>query len=143
VQTLAERFWHKVNKTETCWLWIGSQNAKGYGKIQLNRRSAAGHPVADYAHRIAWIMVHGPIPVGLDVLHKCDTPACVRDEHLFLGTPLDNVRDMIAKGRRVASRKLDAAAVSFIRSSTQTQVILAKRFGVSQSLICLVRKRAA
>jgi len=49
------------------------------------------------AHRVAWELEHGPIPEGMCVLHQCDTPRCVR--HLFLGTKLQNIRDMIAKGR--------------------------------------------
>lgn len=46
-------------------------------------------------------MANGPIPNGLWVLHKCDNPACVRVDHLFLGTPTDNVRDCVAKQRHV------------------------------------------
>ena len=65
----------------------------GYGKF--NR---SGGP--ELAHRVAWEMKHGPIPAGLDVLHKCDNPPCVADEHLFLGTNADNVADCCAKGRQ-------------------------------------------
>ena len=51
------------------------------------------------AHRYAWIVAHGPIAAGMQVLHKCDNPPCDRVDHLFLGTPQDNVDDRRAKGR--------------------------------------------
>jgi hypothetical protein len=102
--TLALRFWEKVNKkgprkrgmTSRCWLWTAStRNEHGYGAIVVD-----GKP--RLAHRVAWELVHGPIPDGKKVLHKCDTPACVR--HLFLGTQKDNVADCARKNRRRFAR---------------------------------------
>ena len=46
-----------------------------------------------FAHRIAWIVVNGPVPDGLYILHGCDNPACFNPKHLFLGTQADNIRD--------------------------------------------------
>jgi hypothetical protein len=51
------------------------------------------------ASRVSWQIHCGEIPAGLQVLHKCDNPRCVRPDHLFLGTIADNVHDMLAKGR--------------------------------------------
>lgn len=91
---MADRFWAKVNKTATCWLWMGN-TSHGYGQFW-------GHPNRRVAHRIAWELTNGPIPDGLFVLHNCpdgDNPLCVRPDHLFLGTQKDNMRDMVGKDR--------------------------------------------
>src|SRR6266567_1582450 len=90
-----QRFWPKVRKTSTCWLWTGMKHYKfGYGFFQV------GIGDRQLAHRISWKIHNGPIPDGLYVLHKCDTPPCVNPDHLFLGTYYDNMDDMDQKGRR-------------------------------------------
>ena len=91
---LSVRFWKRVNKTDTCWLWTGTRNPNGYGMIR-----ARPGKTRDLTHRVSWMLHNGDIPDGLCVLHRCDNPACVRPEHLFLGTRADNVHDMVAKGR--------------------------------------------
>lgn len=75
-----------------CWLWLAASNLKGYGYFWFGEY---GHA----AHRAAWIIYRGPIPAGMHVLHKCDTPSCVNPNHLFLGTQQDNTDDMLRKGR--------------------------------------------
>lgn len=87
---LADRFWSKVDPTGHCWLWMGALNEHGYGVI---------HGPERLAPRTAWELTFGSIPDGLDVLHRCDNPPCVRPSHLWLGTQRDNTADMIAKGR--------------------------------------------
>ena len=89
------RFWEKVNKTDTCWLWTAQRTTGGYGVFRIRNPRAQ-----TTAHRVAWEMAHGPIPDGLNVCHHCDTPSCVRPDHLFLGTQRENLRDMTVKGRR-------------------------------------------
>ena len=137
----ALRFWSKVDKTSDCWEWTGSKNSKGYGQLNIN-----GEPVL--AHRLSWEMAFGKIPVGTGyhgecVLHKCDNPGCVNPAHLFLGTNLDNVSDMISKGRKVIlkgsqlSTKLSDDQVRNIRSNRgiSSQRELAREYGVSKSTI--------
>ena len=88
-----ERFWAKVNKTESCWLWQGSTNSDGYGRF-----NPAGRLVG--AHRWSWSQINGPIPDGMCILHSCDTPACVNPSHLRLGTQADNIIDMYSRPTR-------------------------------------------
>lgn len=57
------------------------------------------------AHCLVWEYTYGPVPDGLHVLHRCDNPPCCNPEHLFLGTPLDNMRDKVAKGRHANTQK--------------------------------------
>jgi hypothetical protein len=86
-----ERFWAHVRKTDGCWLWTGAADSNGYGSFNV------GAGQYERAHVFAWEADHGPVPPGLEVCHNCDVPRCVR--HLFLGTHLENMRDMAAKGR--------------------------------------------
>lgn len=93
------RFWARINKTETCWLWTGAKHQHGYGVL----RPKDGPMIR--VHRLMWEREHGPIPKGMLVLHRCDTPSCVNPDHLFLGDQRENMRDMWAKGRGRPDRK--------------------------------------
>lgn len=87
------RFWRKVAKSDGCWLWTACIGSNGYAEFKPD-----GY-VRQYGHRYSWELHNGPIPADRFVLHKCDVRHCVRPDHLFLGTNMDNVRDMMAKGR--------------------------------------------
>lgn len=96
---LIDRFWKKVEKTASCWLWKGAPLRSGHGVI--NSGGSEGRSIG--AHRVSWELHNGPIPEGMCVLHNCpggDNPACVNPAHLFLGTSVDNAKDMFAKGRQ-------------------------------------------
>lgn len=98
MKSLEERFWAKVVKTEGCWLWVGSTNQNGYGRLSRGGRGSG--LVA--AHRFSYERTYGPVPPDKEVLHKCDNPPCVRPDHLFVGTQQVNMDDMASKGRRKA-----------------------------------------
>ena len=92
-----ERFWSKVEKTDTCWIWKGSVNWKGYGFYR--------YPNGQYAHRFVYQLHYGKKPGKKLVLHSCDNPPCVNPEHLRLGTNDENMAEMGAKGRSRCSKK--------------------------------------
>lgn len=91
-----KRFWRKVNKQESCWLWTGTSLSKGYGLVRNECGKNQG------SHRFSWRIHFGEIPDGLSVLHKCDNPLCVNPDHLFLGTQQENLRDMVNKNRQAS-----------------------------------------
>jgi hypothetical protein len=99
---LIERFWRYIDKGDGCWEWIGrfggsASQGERYGVL----REPGRDPRREYgAHRLSFEIHFGPIPADLFVLHRCDNRSCVRPDHLFLGTQLDNIRDMVAKGRQ-------------------------------------------
>ncbi len=145
--TEEQRFlkWVAVKGRDDCWKWIGSQHQVGW---HGQWRSKAGK--IELAHRAAWRLFKSEIPGGLFVLHKCDNPLCVNPTHLFLGTQTDNMSDMHGKkrgrqgvslGEKHGRSKLTTAAVIEIRTSNLSGTELAKKFGVTPTTVCDVRKR--
>jgi hypothetical protein len=83
-----------------CFIWAGTESRPGsHGVFTVQTGRTNG------AHRFAWERVHGAVPPGLHVLHKCDTPCCVNPDHLFLGTTLDNHVDKAKKWRGIKSKR--------------------------------------
>lgn len=85
-----ERFWSQVDKTDACWIWTGPQSTTGYGKFSVGRKQQFK------AHRFAWFLKHGVHPTG-HLLHSCDTPLCVRPDHLRQGNDRENHLDMMRR----------------------------------------------
>jgi hypothetical protein len=94
-----ERFWNKVMKTAGCWYWTGHRNNHGYGAFGAVKSKLV------YAHRFSYELAYGPIPPGLVVRHRCDTPACVRPDHLEIGTQRENIQDAFDRHRAVRDAK--------------------------------------
>lgn len=91
-ESVESRFWRRVDKTDGCWVWKTAPSQPRYGYLRVGKSLVA-------AHRVSYELANGTIPNGLFVCHHCDNPKCVNPAHLFLGTQLDNMRDMHAKGR--------------------------------------------
>lgn len=79
-----------------CWIWTGYSNTDGYGVACM---TIDGVKKNRLVHRLVYAHFVGPVPDDVLVCHRCDTPSCVNPKHLFLGTPQDNVDDMMRKGR--------------------------------------------
>lgn len=140
----------EINKNG-CWIFQGLLSGSGYGLIGKDtgayERGKNGNQIAS---RVAWEVWRGEISDGLFVLHKCDTPACINPDHLFLGTQQDNVDDMVRKGRHcygesVRGSLLTENDVREIRllyaARKESQSSMARRFGVSSGAIQAVVSR--
>lgn len=95
-----DRLYKRLSNTsdkDACWIWTGARRNGGYGNIRVNGKRLP-------ASRLSWILHNGEIPDGYQVCHKCDNPPCCNPLHLFLGTPRDNVHDMISKGRQATGK---------------------------------------
>ncbi len=116
-----------------CLEWRGSRSGNGYGVITIDYKSVG-------THRAMWEEMFGPIPNGLQVLHTCDNIICCEPDHLFLGTPADNMADRDAKGRNArrethGNAKLTCAGAAAIRIDTRVLRVIAAEYGVSMSTI--------
>ena len=140
---------HVTKDSDTgCWQWSGA-SIRGYGHIFIRRG------LSMLAHRLSWIIANGPIPDGLNVLHRCDNPACVNPAHCFLGTHADNIADKCAKGRHShgpkhamvtggLNRKMDSKQVSDMRiryANGQPKKSLARMFGIDPKAVFNIVKR--
>ena len=150
--TTYPEFWKRTRRVGECIEWTGAAHEFGYGRLRWP-------PIRGgkfcYAHRVAWMLEHGPIPAGLYVLHRCDNRKCVNLEHLFLGTHGDNMADMLAKKRqavgtrhgmsRLAYTTVQAIRRMFMLGATESE--LAAEFGVSagyvSELVCCKKRISA
>jgi len=142
------RFFAKVDASGgpgACHLWLGCKT-RGYGRFGMWRLSRSNR--GEYAHRLAYELVHGALPPGSVVMHSCDNPSCVNPAHLRAGSTADNVADKVAKARhRFGSRhcmaKLtehDVARIREARGAGTRLSELAAVYGVSESTISVVAR---
>ena len=122
----------------------GKRSAGGYGQVSVNGRLLL-------AHRVAWELAHGPIPVGMFVCHICDNPSCVNVDHLFLGSHTDNMRDAKLKGRLTGPRgssnrwvkltETDVLEIRSLRTSGADLKSIADRFGICFQNVSMIANR--
>ena len=134
---IEERFWEKVQKTDSCWLWTGATTSAGYGRID-----------SFYAHRFALGLIYEPLEEGVEGCHKCDNPPCVRvhPDHVFLGTHSINMEDAKSKGRmrRGSSNPRAKLTEEIVKNVFQLQKdgltgrAIARLIGVSHNTIARV-----
>ncbi len=136
----ATRFWAKVRRgaPNECWPWTGRRDPKGYGRCGRH----------DLAHREAFRLANGR-PASMNVCHSCDNPPCCNPAHLWEGSQLENVRDMVSKGRRgeirpakgtaASKSKLTEVAVLAIFNSPCSARELAAQHGVSATAIRYIK----
>lgn len=134
IRAASERFHTKYTVCESgCWEWNGYRMPKGYGRFSVANMKIE-------AHRVSYIMHHGPVPEGLHVMHSCDNAPCVNPAHLSVGTAAQNVADQHARGRarpayscnppnpeRLVERKRREEEARRVASETFRERIRAKR----------------
>jgi hypothetical protein len=136
-----ERFWSKVNKTPTCWVWTAAKANKGYGVMRIDGKNIRAHIFSYEVHL-------GPVLDGVFVCHRCDNPPCVNPQHLFLGTNHENVKDMVSKKRHTYGEKnpqsklteYDVMGIFKSKSEGMRNSDIARVVGVSQTTICQILK---
>src|SRR3990167_808868 len=121
-----------------CIVYLGVPQNKGYPVLTANHKHYL-------AHRLAYEVFVGPIPKGMWVLHKCDNRACIKPDHLWLGTPKDNIDDMMRKGRsrpyfaeqnpRAKLTYMQAQEIRRLHHKSISQAELSKMYDVSDSTI--------
>jgi len=143
---MEERFWSKVNKTESCWLWTGCITKAGYGQLSLNCKT-------HYSHQVAWLLFGNTIPEGHLIRHKCRNRNCCNPEHLETGTHQQNSNDMKrdgtscaninrdVKGEKHHKAKLTEKDILDIRASDIGTMRLAEKYNVGYTHICHIRAR--
>lgn len=122
---------------DECWPWRGTINrTTGYGQWWHDGRAMR-------AHRAAYERVHGPIPDGLIVCHRCDNPPCCNPAHLFLGTQADNQRDKKNKGRTSRGERNggggkltenDVREIRRLAANGERYIVIASQFGVTPTM---------
>ena len=79
----------RVTVTHNCWIWLGPVNRNGYGYVKRGGRKVM-------AHRLAYMLKHGPIPAGYVVDHLCRVRQCCNPDHLEAVTVQENTRRGLA-----------------------------------------------
>lgn len=113
---LTDRFWSKVEKTESCWLWTAYRDAGGYGRFWILQPEKKRR----LAHRVAFEALVGPVPAGFELDHTCHVRNCVNPSHLRIVTRKQNVENLA--GARRDNKSSGLRGVSWHRRVHRWQV---------------------
>lgn len=127
----------KLKPDTGCWIWMGRLNSSGYGRISTK---FYGKEKSLRAHRVAWQLYRWPIPLGLQVLHRCDVRACVNPDHLRLGTNEQNARERVQRRRRENASLNTSSNVFELRASCLSPGEVVKRCRLSQRDIAILSR---
>ena len=122
-----DRFWDKVKKTDSCWLWTGAVNSSGYGNFKVDG-------IVCLAHRFVM-----DAPNDVCVLHHCDTPLCVNPDHLYFGDRKQNAVDRDVRGRN-GYQKLTNEQIMEIYTSNELQKDIAAKLGVHRATVGRIKR---
>jgi hypothetical protein len=153
-KTAAEKlaqFWSQVKRAgmDACWDWQGCAYHNGYGQVYLGKRS--GKQINDSAHNVMWRLLHGDIPKGLVIRHRCDRPICVNPRHLLIGTQADNIEDARIQGKynkpkpslqRIKGADRERVIREVTTGPRGTTDRLAEEFGVTRQCIRKIVREA-
>lgn len=131
-----------VKTNGECIEYQGSVDNRGYGRIKIGGRKGKFVGI----HRFVYEKLIGEIPAGLCVCHHCDNPPCINPEHLFIGTHVDNMKDMAKKGRahktigeKSGVCKISKEQIESIRRDPRKQIEIAREYGLSKSHISMIK----
>lgn len=122
-----DKFWRRVDRSggpDACWPWTRARTRNVRGEATYGHLSYQG--VHYVAHKLAWILTHGPIVGDLKVLHRCDNMPCCNPAHLFLGSLSDNMVDRRNKGRHTRYPQRDPDNGRWLRGESVPAVKGAK-----------------
>lgn len=140
-QSEIQRFWERVDKSKDCWIWMGATQSSGHGRLKIGGKAVL-------AHRVAYFLANGRLPRKRYVCHRCNNASCVNPDHLYAGTPRQNVLDSIRAGTHRPPRfnrsgaKLTEYQVRVIRqrlADGETPIRIAPDYGLDPSTIRKIR----
>jgi len=136
---VTSRFWSRVDRTKECWIFSGAKDQDGYGQFMHDYRNYR-------AHQFALLLNGVVVPHGMVTRHLCNNRACVRFDHLAVGTQAENIADAVSAGtlnpRRISSEVEESVREAYLPGAT-TLAEVAQSHGISKSQVHRIIRRAA